>query len=64
VIEVLASETQVKVILGEKGLTDQGQILVTVPGYLKNRLAARQCNLDLSELKMIVYDEADELFVQ
>ncbi len=63
VIEVIASETQTKVVLGEKGLSEQGHILVTVPGYLKNRLAARSCNLDLSALKMIVYDEADELFV-
>lgn len=64
VIEVISSETQAKVVLGEKGLSEQGHILVTVPGYLKNRLAARSCNLDLSELKMIVYDEADELFIQ
>ena len=64
VMEVIASETQLKVVLGEKGLQDQGHVMVTVPGYLKNRLAARQVNLDLSALKMIVYDEADELFVQ
>ena len=51
-------------VLGEKGLQDQGHIMVTVPGYLKNRLAARSVNLDLSELKMIIYDEADELFIQ
>lgn len=50
--------------LGEKGMTDAGHILITVPGYLKNRLSARSCNLDLSELKMMVYDEADELFIQ
>ena len=61
---MIASETQVKVVLGEKGLQEQGHIMVTVPGYLKNRLAARTVNLDLSALKMIVYDEADELFVQ
>ena len=62
--EVMASETQTKVILGEKGMSEQGHILVTVPGYIKNKLSARSCSLDLSGLKMIVYDEADELFVQ
>lgn len=51
-------------MLGEKGLSDSGHILITVPGYLKNRLSAKKCNLDLSALKMIVYDEADELFIQ
>ena len=38
--------------------------MITVPGYLKNRLIARNCTLDLSQLKCVVYDEADELFVQ
>ena len=65
VIEVIASETQAKVVVGEKGMQDTGNhIMVTVPGYLKNRLAQRSCTLDLSALKMIVYDEADELFGQ
>ena len=45
-------------------MSETGHILVTVPGYLKNKLAARKVELDLSELKMIIYDEADELFVQ
>ena len=63
VIEVLASQTQIKAVVGEKGLSEQGHILVTVPGYLKNKLQARQ-KIDLSAVKMIVYDEADELFVQ
>ena len=63
VIEVLAQNTQIKAILGEKGMSQQGQILVTVPGYLKNKLQARQ-KIDLSEVKMVIYDEADELFVQ
>ena len=56
VTEVIASETQVTFALGEKGMSDAGHILITVPGYLKNRLSARNCNLDLSALKMIVYD--------
>ena len=64
VIEVLASETEVRTVLGERGNQDTGHIMVTVPGYLKNRLIARNCTLDLSQLKCVVYDEADELFVQ
>ena len=64
VIEVLASETEVKTILGERGQTEVGHILVTVPGYLKNKLVERGSKLDLSALKMVVYDEADELFDQ
>ena len=40
VIEVIASETQCQVVVGEKGMQDTGKhIMVTVPGYLKNRLA-------------------------
>ena len=51
-------------VLGEKGMSEIGHILITVPGYLKNRLSARNCNLDLSALKCVFYDEADELFIQ
>lgn len=43
---------------------ETSQILITVPGYLKNKLIDRKRMLDLSALKMIVYDEADELFIQ
>ena len=37
--------------------------MITVPGYLKNKLSGRK-PLDISALKIIVYDEADELFLQ
>jgi len=37
---------------------------VTTPGFLKQRVNQRSGNVDLSALKMFVYDEADELFVQ
>jgi superfamily II DNA/RNA helicase len=37
--------------------------LVTTPNWVKNKLAdTRRAYLDLSELKIVVYDEADELF--
>ena len=64
VIEVLSSETEIRTVLGERGQQEQGHILVTVPGYLKNKLVERNSKLDLSNLKMVVYDEADELFEQ
>lgn len=37
---------------------------MTTPGFLKQRVNQRSGNVDLSALKMFVYDEADELFVQ
>jgi len=64
VMEVIAKKTQIKMMLGESNLKDfNGHVLVTVPGYLKNKLSGRK-PIDLSALKMIVYDEADELFLQ
>ena len=51
-------------MLGDSNLTAfDGQILITSPGYLKNKLAGRK-PIDLTALKMVVYDEADELFLQ
>ena len=62
-MQVISGHTKIKLLLGESSLKDfNGQILVTVPGYLKNKLTGRKA-LDLSQLKMIVYDEADELFI-
>ena len=38
---------------------------MTVPGFLKQKLVdSRKANLDLTALKLVVYDEADELFIQ
>lgn len=53
------------VALGESGVSDfsKAQILITVPGFLKNKISARKVDLNLENLKMIVYDEADELFL-
>ena len=67
VLEVMAKETKVKIVLGESSAKklESGHILVTVPGYLFNRvLKARKITLDLSALKMIVIDEADEILTQ
>ena len=63
-MQVICSQTQIKLLLGESSLKDfEGHIMITVPGYLKNKLTGRKA-LDMSALKMIVYDEADELFLQ
>jgi len=37
-------------------------IVITSPGWLSNMLGGRK-PLDLSNLKLIVFDEADEIFV-
>jgi superfamily II DNA/RNA helicase len=39
-----------------------GHILVTTPGFIKSKITKKGAALDLSALKMVVYDEADELF--
>jgi superfamily II DNA/RNA helicase len=61
----IAHKTSIKLQLGESGSTiTGGHILVTAPGFLKSKLTARgKPDIDLSALKMIVYDEADELFI-
>ena len=65
IMKVLASETKIQICLGEQGATNlNAHILITVPGYLKNKLTGRKVDLDLSALQAVVYDEADELFMQ
>lgn len=45
---------------------DGAQILITTPAYFKNKLESRRerDKLDLAALKMLVFDEADELMIQ
>jgi len=66
VLSKISSKTGIKFQLGESGQTiTGGHILVTVPGFLKQKLVdSRKANLDLTALKLVVYDEADELFIQ
>jgi len=60
----IGSESKINIVLGEPSAKLEGaQILVTTPGFLKQRVNNRSGALDLSALKMIVYDEADELFI-
>ena len=62
---MIKKHTNIEVALGESGVSDfsKAQILITVPGFLKNKISARKVDINLENLKMIVYDEADELFL-
>lgn len=61
---IIGKATNISILIGEKeAKIENAQILITVPGFLKNKLNDRKHSLDLSELKMVVYDEADELFI-
>ena len=53
-------------MLGESGVDYKGEhILVTTPGFIKSNMANRdpEKRLDLSALKMVIFDEADELLI-
>ena len=65
VLETFSKSYSVTLVIGEsKADIESAQILITAPGFLKNKLIDRKKTLDLTHLKMIVYDEADELFIQ
>lgn len=62
VLETFNSSSGVTHVLGEtKDDITKAQILITAPGYLKNKLNNRKLPINLSQLKLIVYDKADEL---
>jgi superfamily II DNA/RNA helicase len=42
---------------------EAANIVVTVPKWLENRLSGRK-PLELKDLKLVIYDEADEIFQQ
>jgi superfamily II DNA/RNA helicase len=61
---IIAKSLQLNITLGEPGAKLEGaQILITTPGFVKSRIDNRSGPIDLSALKMVVYDEADELFI-
>lgn len=61
----IGKDSGVKIALGESNSScDGAQLLVTTPGYLNNQLTSRSGKLDLKALKMLVYDEVDELLIQ
>lgn len=64
VIEVVSKDTKVTSCIGDTNSGDKlSHIVVTVPKWIENRISGRT-PLDLSHLKMIAYDEADEIFLQ
>jgi superfamily II DNA/RNA helicase len=64
VLETFGSHIGVTLVIGESQANiDAAHILITVPGFLYNKLTSRKVNLDFSHLKLVVYDEADELLI-
>jgi superfamily II DNA/RNA helicase len=61
VIETVAKKTGVTVCVGEQGTKSFSHIIITVPHWIANMCGGR-VPFDLSGLKMIVFDEADEIF--
>jgi superfamily II DNA/RNA helicase len=60
----LKTEPQISVKVGDIDTpTSNAHIIVTNPRWIANRVTSRN-PIDLSNLKMIVYDEADEIFAQ
>jgi superfamily II DNA/RNA helicase len=64
VIERVCKNTKVTSCIGDTNSPDKlSHIVVTVPKWIENRLSGRK-QMDIKHLKMIVYDEADEIFLQ
>ena len=49
--------------IGEGSIFRKPHILVTTPNYFANKLQGRG-GLDLKNVKMVIFDEADEIFKQ
>ena len=63
VIQVVAKNTKVTSCIGDSDTPEQAaHILVTVPGWIKKKTEGRK-KIDLKNLKMLVYDEADEIYL-
>jgi superfamily II DNA/RNA helicase len=64
-MEIMAKGLGIKFIFGEAKAKMDGHILITNPGYVSQKLKnVKSGGIDFSALKMIVLDEADELFIQ
>lgn len=60
----MAKNTNITICIGETNTPKEcAQVVVTVPAWVENRLKGRT-PIDLSKVKLIVYDEADEIFLQ
>lgn len=62
----IAKFTGIKIDFGDSGSNLAGcQILVTTPGFLKSQIEGqRGKSINLESLKIVVFDEADELLLQ
>jgi len=64
VIEVICKDTQVTCCVGDSKTSNKmAHIVVTTPGWLANMVGKRDTKFDLSKLKVIAFDEADEIFL-
>jgi superfamily II DNA/RNA helicase len=64
VVEIVCKNTNVTSCIGDTASSDKlAHIVVTVPKWLENRVTGRK-SMDISNIKMMAYDEADEIFLQ
>jgi superfamily II DNA/RNA helicase len=62
VLSKVSSKTKVTSVIGDNETpADGAHIVVTVPKWIENRLSGKK-PLNLKNLKLIIYDEADEIF--
>ncbi len=63
VLDVISNQMGIVIEIGEGSIVKKCHILVTTPGYFANKIKTRG-GLDLKKVKMITFDEADEIFKQ
>jgi len=61
-MEAVSKKTGVTICIGEKETKSFAQIVISVPACIANMSGGRS-SMDFSSLKMIVFDEADEIFI-
>ena len=61
-IQKVAEKTNIVIGLGDRELTEKGtHIIVASPQWIASRLGGKTA-INLKALKMVVFDEADEIF--
>lgn len=61
-IEQMVKNTGITVSFAESKTNIKSHIVISTPGFIKNQVEARQKTMDLSNLKMVIFDELDEMF--
>lgn len=64
VLQQLSIGMNIKIEFGEGSLVKPCHILVTTPNYFSNKLGGRQSVINFRSLKMVIFDEADEIVKQ